>query len=119
MRMWRGVKQPAEHLNKHFASDPGDYGRGEYWSNNQEFSSLYGDLIEREIYLVNALRLSSKEISTLARDIYGTTRMEHTAADRLAASERLTADIRARGHDGIVVLGYESPGIWSACVFAP
>ena len=31
MKMYRGLKKESEHLHKNFASDPGDYGCGEYW----------------------------------------------------------------------------------------
>jgi hypothetical protein len=115
MQMYRGLKQ--RKLHDEFSSDPGDYGRGEYWAATEEFASTYGDTILSQIvHLKNALRLGSSEVGTLARS-NGLTVMEDGHEKRLAAAELFTADMKAKGFDGIVVEGYEMPGLWSACAF--
>ena len=115
MQMYRGLKQ--RKLHEEFSSDPGDYGRGEYWAATEEFASIYGDKILCQIvHLRNALRLGSSEVGRLARS-NGLTVMEDGHEKRLAAAERFTTDMKAKGYDGIVVEGYEMPGLWSACAF--
>lgn len=116
MSMYRGLS--GRRNDPHFVSDPGDYGRGEYWVCTREHAEIYaqngGEVIEAEVYLKNALRLSAKEIGEQTKR-YGTTIGSRDS--RLAASEQLTRDMRAKGYDGIVVKGYEDFTSWSACVF--
>lgn len=78
---------------------------------------IYGEVIvARDIHLKNALRLSPDEVGRLARES-GATVVETSAEQRLAAADRFTAQMKARGYDGIVVCGYETFHLWSACVF--
>ncbi|MGX1691577.1 hypothetical protein [Brevundimonas naejangsanensis] len=116
MWMYRGISGRRNHPD--FASDPGDYGRGEYWVCTREHAEGYaqhgGEVIEGEIHLKNALHLSVSDIVERAKH-YGTT--IGARHNRLAASERLTRDMQAQGHDGIVSNGYEDFTSWSACVF--
>ncbi len=116
MRMYRGLSGRRNHSD--FASDPGDYGRGEYWVCSREHAEIYaqhgGEVVEAVIHLKNALHLSASDIVEQAKH-YGTT--IGTRKTRLAASEQLTRDMQAKGHDGIVSDGYEDFTSWSACVF--
>lgn len=116
MRMYRGLSGRRNHPD--FASDPGDYGRGEYWVCTRDHAAIYaqhgGEVLETEIHLKNALYLSSSDIVEQAKR-YGTT--SGTRDDRLAASEQLTRAMQAKGYDGIVSDGYEDFTSWSACVF--
>jgi hypothetical protein len=115
MTMYRGTSSEPRHTE--FASDPGDYGRGAYWSATQEHASIYGPvIIARDIYLKNALRLSPAEVRRMARES-GATVMENGYEERLAAANRFTAQMKDKGYDGIVVCGYETFDLWSACVF--
>jgi len=115
MTMYRGIRSTKLHAE--FASDPGDYGRGVYWAATREFAEIYGDeIICDEVCLSNALRLDHREVGTVARE-RGITRMEDGHEARLIAAEAFTNEMRALGYDGIVVEGYEQPGLWSACVF--
>jgi hypothetical protein len=118
MEMYRGEGVNAElKVERGFASDPGDYGRGEYWTDSMEFASTYGNVRRAVVELNNALRLDPKEMVRLIRDEYGITKAWLPHEQRLAAVERFTREMLANGYDGIVVYGYELPGIWSACVF--
>ena len=117
MKMYRGTK--SKWRQKEFASDPGDYGRGEYWAATIDFALTYGDLIaEGDIHLKNALRLAPGEVSRLARSC-GATVLENGRDKQLRAAEQFTAEMKARGYDGIVVRGYETFHLWSACLFYP
>ncbi|WP_162820332.1 hypothetical protein [Microvirga calopogonii] len=121
MTMYRGIGQKQNHAL--FVSDPGDYGRGEYWTDWPQAAEIYakvgGQVMVREIRLKNALHLPVEEVLSLARDVYHTTVVESGSAARLKGSTQLTADMVAKGYDGIVVCGYETPGEWSACLFDP
>jgi hypothetical protein len=117
MRMYRGTK--SKQRQTVFASDPGDYGRGEYWAATRKFALIYSDhIVEGDIRLQNALRLAPDEMCRLARST-GATVMEDGRDKRFRATERFTVEMKARGYDGIVVCGYETFHLWSACVFHP
>lgn len=114
MKMYRGTRY---RRRCEFVFDPGDYGRGEYWAATRDFALTYSDLIvEGDIHLKNALRLAPDEVCRLARSS-GATVLEDGRDKRLRASERFTAEMKAKGYDGIVVCGYETFHLWSACVF--
>ncbi len=118
MLMYRGIR--ATPLNSTYASDPGDYGRGLYWSNRRETAELYaagGQIIEGVVELRHAMRLSPKEVTRYGREVYGFTVLEKGSDARIAAAERFTADMKAAGYDGVVTYGYESFHEWGACVF--
>jgi hypothetical protein len=120
MAMFRGESVDSElKRQRGFASDPGDYGRGEYWTDSQEFAATYGEVRTSVIQLKNALRLELKTMAQLIRDEYGMTQAWKPHEFRIAAADRFTSDMKSKGYDGIVVFGYEMPGIWSACVFDP
>ena len=115
MKMFRGTKSKRPHAE--FASDPDDYGRGQYWAATREFALIYGDqIVEGDIHLRNALRLAPDEVSRLARST-GVTVLEDGNEKRLRAAECFTVEMKSRGYDGIVVCGYETFHVWSACVF--
>lgn len=119
MKMFRGV--PAQRRHQAFASDPGDYGRGTYWSSSEEFAQLYagddGQVHCQIIQLQNVLHMSPAEIKRHAREVYRTTRMEDGHEARLQGATKMAADMKASGFDGIVTFGYETPDSWGACVF--
>lgn len=118
MNMFRGVSESTQTVKGFaYASDAGDYGRGEYWAREKSFARVYGTVMNKTIKLKNALHLSSNEIVVLERDTYGTTINKGNGHCRFEAAERLTSDMIAKGYDGIVVYGYERPRMWSVCVF--
>jgi hypothetical protein len=115
MRMYRGTN--SNRRQREYASDPGDYGRGDYWAATRDFALNYGDLIvEGDIHLQNALRLTPDEVCRLARSS-GATVMEDGHDKRIRAAERFTAEMKAKSYDGIVVCGYEMFHLWSVCAF--
>lgn len=119
MDMFRGLATDILERNGHrYRSDAGDYGRGEYWIQNRAIARAYGKVIAKTIRLTNALHLESNEIVILARDVYGTTMNKGKNHCTFEAAGRLTKDMLAKGHDGIVVCGYEYKNVWSACVFS-
>ena len=98
MEMYRGEGVNAEAKQERgFASDPGDYGRGEYWTDSQAFASNYGTVRKTVIELRNALRLDPNEMVRLIRDEYGMTKAWLPQRERIAAAERFTRDMLAKG----------------------
>jgi hypothetical protein len=120
MDMFRGIDEDVREKNGFkYASDSGDYGRGEYWARDKSFARIYGKVITKRVILNNALHLPSNEIVILARDTYGTTINRGKGHCRFNAAQKLTNDMLAKGYDGIVIYGYERPNMWSACIFKP
>ena len=117
MKMYRGLKKESEHLHKNFASDPGDYGCGEYWTDNQEFAMVYGDVISKEIELDNVYCIPSDQVSQLIEE-YQTCNMELDIEARLQGTMKLTELFKAKGYPAVLTTQYESPDILGLCIFS-
>ncbi len=120
MPLYRGV---TDKRGKEFASDPGDFGRGEYWSSDPHVAKAYSSKVKCEtIVLFNPIQLLEIEAYILADDMYGTIRGKNKIGsgcgeikDRLENSSKLTADLVSLGHDGFVV--YKESGEVEVVVF--
>lgn len=99
--LYRGVK-PAG--GRAFASDPGDFGRGIYWTSVKAQAKAYGPEIRRErVRLDNPLRLTATQAYDLAARNYG----KFPRGDEgvmLIRAEAMTRDLLVQGHDGLVVM---------------
>lgn len=100
--MYRGVR-PKKH-GKDYASDPGDLGKGEYWTSNIHYARGYGKTTKKKIRLKNPLHLTASQASILI-DRYKTVRGHTHQREKGAA--KLSAHFKSRGYDGVVVKGYE------------
>lgn len=121
LRLYRGQRsiQPG----REYASDPGDLGRGIYYTSFKARARGYGEVTQQQVTFSNPLVLSEKEAYTLA-DQYQTVRIDppeemiqqamktgvrfdwpaQERVLRLANAERMTRDILAKGHDGLIVV---------------
>lgn len=98
-KVYRGVgEKPA---------DNGDLGIGTYHTTDKSSAKEYGQVKELDIELKNPLYLTAKEASDLVNE-YGTVRGK--PEERLAASTKLTKDMRDRGYDGIIADHYDTNG---------
>jgi hypothetical protein len=105
MKLYRGVSERM--------SDPGDFGRGIYYSTSMAEAKQYGKLTEHALKLNNPLVLTVEDAYLLA-DRFGTISGKPgkpvgivaggTIADRMAAAQNMTDDIIANGYDGVVVI---------------
>jgi hypothetical protein len=114
--MHRGVKDRSEHLHEKFASDPGDYGCGEYWTDNKDFAAIYGEVISKVIELDNVYRIPSVHVLPLIEE-YETCKMDFGRERRLEGSLRLTKFFKEKGYDAVLTVGYESSNVLGLCVF--
>ncbi len=97
IKVWRGVKRPGE-----APSDPGDLGKGTYYSTMRARAKSYGHTLTREIItLENPLVLTAKKAYELA-DKYKTVR--GTQDERHAGATQMTKDLKARGYDGLIAI---------------
>lgn len=114
--MYRGVKDKSEHLHESFASDPGDYGCGEYWTDNKDFAANYGEVISKVIELDNVYRIPRDQVLPLIEE-YKTCKMHLGREIRLEGSLRLTKFFKDTGYSAVLTVGYESPDVLGLCVF--
>jgi hypothetical protein len=116
MMMYRGIKKESDRLHKEFASDPGDYGCGEYWTDCKEFASGYGDVISKLIVLENVYRIPKDDVLPLIAK-YETCKMELGREKRLENSRLLTEMFKSKGYQAVLTYGYESFTIFGLCIF--
>ncbi|HFQ4945512.1 TPA: hypothetical protein ACGUVO_003558, partial [Vibrio vulnificus] len=114
--MYRGVKDKSAHLHEEFASDPGDYGCGEYWTDNKEFAAIYGEVISKVIELDNVYRIPKGEVLPLIEQ-YETCKMHLGHEKRLEGASKLTKLFKEKGYSAVLTVGYESPNILGLCIF--
>ena len=108
--LWRGQRP----LNgRAFASDPGDLGRGKYFSSLKSRAENYGDISREMIVLHNPLVLTTDEAYTQIADQFGTIsgqseHPEHGSTgdheSRLRAAQAATDAMQKAGYDGVVAL---------------
>ena len=116
MLMYRGIRPSESRIHSEFASDPGDYGQGEYWSNRRSFAEVYGEVIEREIDLESVYHIPSNELHELIES-YRTCKIEDGRKQRLDGAKRLTEHFKSRGYSAVLTYGYESFGTYGLCIF--
>jgi hypothetical protein len=116
MLMYRGVTKESERLHDEFASDPGDYGRGEYWTDNKEIAAVYGEVISKVIELDNVYRIPKDEVLPLIEE-YDTCKIHLGRENRLEGSLRLTKMFKSKGYDAVLTVGYEDFTSIGLCIF--
>ena len=99
VKVWRGE---GERYVREFASDPGDFGRGIYWTTSHARARAYGGkkTVPNVIKFKNPLVLPVNE----AYDIAGRfgTIQEHSEEKRIKNSEAMTHHLLSLGYDGLV-----------------
>jgi len=116
MMMYRGVKKDSDHIHEKFASDPGDYGCGEYWTDNEDFASSYGEVISKIIELDTVYRIPKDEVLALI-DNYETCKMHLGHQKRLEGSRKLTEMFKSKGYQAVLTVGYEDFTSMGLCIF--
>lgn len=114
--MYRGIKPASQWLNKSFASDPGDYGCGEYWTDDRSFAQVYGEVVSKEITLERVYHIPSKELMSIIKE-YGTCRMEDSKDVRMANSLLLTNFFKSKDYQAVLTVGYENFEVKGLCIF--
>lgn len=115
--MYRGIKLASQWQHESFASDPGDYGCGEYWTDTLSFAEGYGEVISKEIILERVYHIPTEELRSIISE-YRTCRMEDGKDMRRANSLRLTKFFESKGYQAVLTEGYESFTVKGLCIFA-
>lgn len=106
----RGIKR--KRINLPFASDPGDFGRGIYYTTNYHNAKAYGPVEKSILKLQNPIVLSVEEAYQLA-DKYHTVHLpndnvKRTTQEMLAQlvtnAETMTRAMISQGYDGLVAI---------------
>lgn len=116
LMMYRGTKPEKERLKTEFASDPGDYGAGEYWTDDKSFAEGYGEVLEQLIELENVYHIPKQELKELIEE-YRTCKMEDGHETRLKNSKRLTEMFKSKGYKAVLTEGYETFTAKGLCIF--
>jgi 8-oxo-dGTP pyrophosphatase MutT (NUDIX family) len=98
-KLYRGQREMQ--MNRGYASDPGDFGRGVYWTSDIHRAKAYGKLITQVVKLSNPIYLTVEQAYDLGEQDYGNLVRGETA-DRLKKAEAMTLDLLAKGYDGLV-----------------
>jgi hypothetical protein len=94
MMVWRGVYP--HYKAAEYVSDPGDFGRGVYYTTLKSRAKSYGEVSRYFLQLSNPLVLSVSDAYDLS-ETFGKIRTR-----TLDQSEAMTLDLIAQGYDGIV-----------------
>jgi hypothetical protein len=116
LAMYRGIKAKSDRLAEEFASDPGDYGCGEYWTDCEAHAQFYGDVSKKYISLDNVYHIPPDELMELIKT-YGTCDMQSEKKTRRESSTRMTEFFKSKGYEGVLTFGYEAPDIFGLCIF--
>jgi len=115
MLMYRGIGTNKNHIK--YSSDPGDYGRGEYWTNSKEFAADYGEVLEKIIELENVYYIPKVELIKII-DKYQTCKMHLGSELRLKGAQALTDYYKnEKGVAALLTFGYETFDIYGICIF--
>ena len=114
--MHRGIKPKHERLHPEFASDPGDYGSGEYWTDCLKSAKKYGEVISKTIKLDRVYNLPMEECRELINKYNTCQEMDTTR--RLENVARLTEYFKSKGYEAVLIYGYEDFTQTSICVFS-
>lgn len=87
-------------------ADPGDLGRGTYYTSDPSYAKQYGRLTSDKIKLRNPLVLKGNDALKLISE-YKTVE-EQVLKKREKNSARLTFELLKKGYDGIVAFDYET-----------
>ncbi|USD68147.1 hypothetical protein [Vibrio sp. SCSIO 43136] len=117
LQMYRGKKAKSERLSNQFASDPGDYGCGEYWADNYEFAKGYGDVQQKLIELDCVYHIPAEELTQLIEQ-FRTCKVQDGHEQRLINSQRLTNHFKQQGYQAVLTTGYEDFTTKGLCIFA-
>lgn len=113
----KGIRDKAER------TDAGDYGKGDYWSGDTSRAKAYakpvvgeegtvGKVIADDVSLENPLVFkTTDEAKAYRQEVIGDKADPFNPQDE-AAAQLIDADLRAKGHDGVVV--YDSAGNYTA-----
>lgn len=116
LKMYRGVKPLQDRVHKDFASDPGDYGCGEYWTNDESSAVFYGDVITKEIVMENVYHIPMDELKKLIEE-YRTCKIEDGHEKRRNGSLLITNYFMKKGYKAVLTEGYESFDEVAICIF--
>lgn len=116
LAMYRGVKAINKRISEEFASDPGDYGVGEYWTNSLEHAELYGDVKSKIIELDNVYHIPLDELILLIKE-YQTCQISDSHKIRRENSQRLTEFFLSKGYKAVLTIGYEDFTSMGLCIF--
>jgi len=120
--MFRGVPGAKHRVCEEFATDPGDYGCGQYYTNSIQTANNYagndGAISVRTITVKNAYTIPLDELRKLIRE-YGTCKIEDGRPARLERSKKLTEYFKSKGYAAVVTINYESFDEVAICIFDP
>lgn len=100
MELYRGEREKQN--NKEYAHDPGDFGRGIYYTSNIHQARAYGEVSKVPVRLDNPLRLTAEQAYDLGERDYGNL-VQGTSEERMEKAVAMTSDLLAKGYDGLVV----------------
>lgn len=118
LKMYRGDRASNTRLTIDFASDPGDYGVGEYWTNSKDHAEFYGNVRSEIIELDDVYHIPSDELKRLIEE-YRTCKMEDGHEKRKDNSLRLTEMFKSKGYKAVLTIGYEDLSSMGLCIFDP
>ena len=98
LKVYRGVNP-----NQSKPTDPGDLGKGTYYTTSLATARSYGIPLQGELHLQNPKVINAIEAAELVEK-YGTVNGYHRMRGALA----LTRDMKAAGYDSLVVSGWDS-----------
>lgn len=108
LKVYRGVSP-----YKTGPTDPGDLGKGTYYSTSRATARSYGVVLESTITLDFPLYLDGDQAADMVAK-YGTVNGDH----RDEGASRLTRDMLAAGYDSLIVSGWDSSrGEFTVVVF--
>lgn len=116
MVMHRGTRSVSEYCHEEFANDPGDYGRGEYWTDNENMAALYGSVESKLIELENVFHIPQKDVLPLIEE-YKTCKIHEGCDVRLNGATKLTEMFKSKGYKAVLTVGYEDYKSLGLCIF--
>jgi SPP1 gp7 family putative phage head morphogenesis protein len=132
--MYRGQRPKIE--GREYSSDPGDFGRGVYYSTSAVRAKQYGAISKTIVVLHNPLILTDRQAYDLS-DQYKTVRLPESEIEAIAKStprgqihqaivkrqldnaQRMRDDLVAKGYDGLVSVRSSGRGELEVVVFQP
>lgn len=114
MNMYRGEGNNKN--SEHFSTDPGDYGRGIYWTNLSEMAEVYGKVSTKLIELSRVYFVPREKLMALIEE-YRTCKMHDGQDKRLQGAQKLTDYFKSLGAEAVLTFGYESTDEYGLCVF--
>ena len=97
----RGIKEFRKNLP--YSNDPGDFGRGIYYTTSKARAKAYGKTFSTVIKFNNPLVLSVNQAYDLA-DNYGTIANMRNGKEALNGAETMTKTMLSKGYDGLIAI---------------